>query len=121
MNGSERAREEAKKNFEGLSMDNAELMKECIVKFLDLNVHYHDIEVTEEEISRQVLNGLPPAYAPEKRNFALRIYFSLGDLDGGLVREVELNRSSDGTDGSHVMVAGFKARSGGQSGWSRGT
>ena len=31
-----------------------------------------------------------------------------------------LNRSSDGTDGSHALAAGFKARSGGQSGRSRG-
>ena len=28
----------------------------------------------------------------------------------------ELNRSSDGTDGSHALAAGFKARSGGRSG-----
>ena len=28
----------------------------------------------------------------------------------------ELNRSSDGTDGSHALAADFKARSGGRSG-----
>ena len=48
-------------------------MKEYIAraKSLALNVQYHDIEVSEQEISRRVLNGLPPSYAPEKINFAL--------------------------------------------------
>ena len=70
---SDRAKEQAKKNFEGLSMDSAERMKEYIAraKSLALNVQYHDVEVTDQEISRRVLNGLPPPYASEKRNFAL--------------------------------------------------
>ena len=95
-------------------MNDAESMKEYITraKPLALNVQYHDIEVSEQEISRQVLNGLPPSYAPEKRNFALKPNFSLAELAGGLVRVEELNRSSDGTDGSHALAAGFKARSG---------
>ena len=115
---SERANEQAKKNFEGLSMDDAETMKEYIAraKSLALNVQYHDIEVSEQEISRRVLNGLPPSYAPEKRMFALKTDFTLAELEGGLVRVEELNRSSDGTDGSHALAAGFKARSGGRSG-----
>ena len=110
--------EQAKKNFEGLSMESAERMKEYIAraKSLALNVQYHDVEVTDQEISRRVLNGLPPPYAPEKRNFDLKIDFSLADLEGGLVRVEELNRSSDGTDGNHALAAGFKARSGGRSG-----
>ena len=76
---SDRAKEQAKKNFEGLSMDSAESMKEHIAraKSLALNVQYHDVEVTDQEISRRVLNGLPPPYAPEKRNFALKTDFSL--------------------------------------------
>ena len=49
----------------------------------------------------------PPAYAPEKRNFALKTDFSLGDLEGGLVRVGELNRSLDGTDGCHALAVGF--------------
>ena len=115
---SNRARELAKKQFEELSMNGDESMKEYIarVKSLALNVEYHDIEVTDQEISRRVLNGLPPSYAPEKRNFALKTDFSLAELEGGLVRVEELNRSSDGTDGSHALTAGFKARSGGRSG-----
>ena len=115
---SEKAKEQAKKNFEGLSMDSAESMKEYIAraKSLALNVQYHDVEVTDQEISRRVLNGLPPPYAPEKRNFALKPDFSLAKLEGGLVRVEELNRSSDGTDGNHALAAGFKARSGGRSG-----
>ena len=115
---SDRAKEQAKKNFEGLSMDSAESMKEYIAraKSLALNVQYHDVKVTDQEISRRVLNGLPPSYAPEKRNFALKTDFSLADLEGGLVRVEELNRSSDGTDGNHALTAGFKARSGGRSG-----
>ena len=115
---SDRAKEQAKKNFEGLSMDSAESMKEYIAraKSLALNVQYHDVEVTDQEISRRVLNGLPPPYAPEKRNFALKTDFSLAELEGGLVRVEELNRSSDGTDGIHALAAGFKARSGGRSG-----
>ena len=115
---SDRARELAKKNFEGLSMDDAETMKEYIAraKSLALNVQYHDIEVSEQEISRRGLNSLPPSYAPEKRNFALKTDFTLAELEGGLVRVEELNRSSDGTDGSHALAADFKARSGGRSG-----
>ena len=103
-------------------MNNAELMKEYIsrAKSLALNVQYHDIDVTEQEISRRVLNGLPPACAPEKRNFALETDLSLSDLEGGLVRVEELNRSLDGTYGSHALAAGFKARSGDQSGRSGG-
>ena len=67
----ERAKEQAKKNLEGLSMGDAETMKEYITraKSLALNIQYHDIEVSKQEISRPVLNGLPPSYAPEKRNF----------------------------------------------------
>ena len=53
---SKRAKEQAKNIFEGLSMDNAETMKEYIAraKALALNVQYHDIEVSEQEISRRV-------------------------------------------------------------------
>ena len=110
---SERAKKQAKKTFEELSMDNTKPMKECIIqaKYLALNVQYHDIEVTEQEFNRRVLNGLPPAYAPEKRNFALKTDFSLSDLE---------DRNLDGTDGRHALVAGFKTRSGGQSARSEG-
>ena len=115
---SDRARELAKKRFEELSMNDDKFMKEYIVraKSLALNVKYHDIEVTDQKISRRVLNGFPPSYAPEKRNFALKTDFSLAKLKDGLVRVEELNRSSDGIDGSHALAAGFKARSGGRSG-----
>ena len=114
---SDRARELAKKQFEELSMNDDETMKEYIAraKSLALNVQYHDIEVSEQEISRRVLNGLPLSYAPEKRNFALKTDFTLAELEGGLIRVEELNKSSDWTDGSHALAAGFKARSGGQS------
>ena len=114
---SDKARELAKKQFEDLSMNDAESMKEYIAraKSLALNIKYHDIEVTEQEISRRVLNGPPPSYAPENINFALKKY-SLAELVGGLVRVEELNRSSDGTDGSHALAADFKIRSGGRSG-----
>ena len=59
---SERAKEQAKKNFEGLSMNDAENMKEYIARAnsLALNVQDHDIEASEQEISRRVLNGPPP-------------------------------------------------------------
>ena len=59
---SDRARELAKKQFEELSMNDAGSMKEYIAraKSLALNVKYHDIEVSGQEISRRVLNGLPP-------------------------------------------------------------
>ena len=99
-------------------MDSAESMKEYIAraKSLALNVQYHDVEVTDQEISRKVLNGLRPPYAPEKRKFALKTDFSLAELEGDLVRVEELNRSSDRTDGNHALAAGFKARSGGRSG-----
>ena len=115
---SDRARELVKKQFEELSMNDDKSMKEYIAraKSLALNVKYHDVEVIDQEVSRRVLNGLPPSYAPEKRNFALKTDFSLAELEGGLVRVEELNRSSDGTDGSHALATGFKARSGGRSG-----
>ena len=115
---SERAKEQTKKNFEGLSMDDAETMKESIsrAKSLALNVQYYDSEVSEQEISRRVLNGLPPLYAPEKTNFTLKTHFTLAELEDGLVRGEELNRSSDGTDGSHALAAGSKVRSSGRSG-----
>ena len=115
---SERAREQDKKQFEELSMDDAESKKDYIAraKSRALNVQYHDIEMSEQEISRRVLNGLSPSYAPEKRILALRTDCSLAELVGGLVRVEELNRSSDGTDDSHALAAGFKARSGGRSG-----
>ena len=112
----DRARELAKKQLEGVSMNDAESMKDysARAKSLALNVKYHDIEVSGNDISRRVLNGLPPSYASEKRNFALKTDFSLAELVGDLVRVEELNRSSDGTDGSHALAAGFKARSGGR-------
>ena len=51
-------------------MDDAETMKEYIAraKSLALNVQYHDIEVSEEKISRRVLNGLPPRMLPRREN-----------------------------------------------------
>ena len=115
---SDRAREMTKKQLEKLSMNDDESMKEYIAraKSLALNIKYHNVEVTDQEISRRVLNGLPHSYAPEKRNFALKTDFSLAELEGGLVRVEELNRSSDGTDGSHALAAGFKSRSGERSG-----
>ena len=115
---SHRAGELVKKQFDELSMSDAESMKEYIAraKSLALNVKCHDIEATEQEISRRVLNGLRPSYTPEWKNFALKTDFSLAELVGGLVRVEKLNRSSDGTDGSHALAAGFKARSGGRSG-----
>ena len=67
---SDRARELVKKQFEELSMNGDESMKEYIArtKSLDLNVKYHDIEVTDQEISRRVLNGLPPRMLPRREN-----------------------------------------------------
>ena len=104
---SDRAREMAKKQFEELSMNDTESMKEYIAraKFLALNVKYHGIEVSEQDISHRVLNVLPPLYAPEKRNFELKAYFSLAEVKRDLVRVEELNRISDGTDGSHTLAA----------------
>ena len=114
---SDGARELAKKQFEELSTNDAESMKECIAraKSLALNVKYHHMEAPQQEISRRVLNGLPPSYVPEKINVALKTDVSLAELVGGLVRAEELKRSSDRTDGSHALAAGFKARSGGRS------
>ena len=57
-------------------MDNEESMKEYIAraKSLALNVQYYDIEATEQEISRRVLSGLPPAHAPvETETYALLV------------------------------------------------
>ena len=48
-------------------MDNVECMKEYIAKAnksLALNVKYHGMEVTQQEIGRRVLDGLPPAGEP---------------------------------------------------------
>ena len=74
---SERAKEQAKKNFEGLSIDNAETMKEYIAraKSLALSVQYHDIEVSEQEISRRVLNGLPPLVCSREEKFCFENRF----------------------------------------------
>ena len=74
-------------------MNDDESMKEYIAraKFLALNIKYHDVDVTDQNISRRVLNGLPPSYVPEKRNFALKTDFSLAELEGGLVHVEELH------------------------------
>ena len=73
---SDRAREMAKRQFEELSMNDDESMKEYIAraKSLALNIKYHNVEVTDQEISRRVLNGLPPSYAPEKTNSAADLF-----------------------------------------------
>ena len=49
-----------------VSVDNVECMKEYIAKAksLALNVKYHGMEVTQQEIGRRVLDGLSPAYEP---------------------------------------------------------
>ena len=59
---SDRARELAKKQFEALSMNDDESMKEYIAraKSLALNIKYDHVEITDHEISHRVLNGLPP-------------------------------------------------------------
>ena len=76
-------------------MNNAKTIKDYIAKAksLAINVQYNRMELTEHIISRRVLNGLSLTYSPEKRKFALRTDFSLGDLEGGLVRVEELNKS----------------------------
>ena len=67
---SDRARELAKKQFEELSMNDDESMKEYIAraKSLALNVKNHDIEETDQEISRRVLNSLPPCMLPRRES-----------------------------------------------------
>ena len=52
---SESAKEQAKKNFEELSMNDEESMKEYIAraKSLALNIQYHDVEVTDQEIAAE--------------------------------------------------------------------
>ena len=66
---SDSTRELVKKQFEELSMSDDESMKEYLARAKSLapNVKYHDIEVTDHEISRRVLNGLPPSYAPGRQ------------------------------------------------------
>ena len=65
---SDRAREMAKKQFEELSMKDDESMKEYIAraKSLALNIKYHNVEVTDQEISRRVLNVSPPRMLPRR-------------------------------------------------------
>ena len=72
-----RSKEQAKKNFEGLSMDSAESMIEYIAraKSLALNVQYHGVEVADQEISRRVLNGLPPPICPREEKFCVENRF----------------------------------------------
>ena len=59
---SNRPIEMAKKQFEELSMNDDESMKKYIAraKSLALNIKYPDVEVTDQEISRRVLNAPPP-------------------------------------------------------------
>ena len=70
----ERAREQAKKKIQELSMGYMKSMKQHLARArsLTLNVIHHNVEVIEQETSRRVLNGLPTAYAPEKQTFALK-------------------------------------------------
>ena len=99
-------------------MDNMEAMTKhpARQKSLAFNVKCHDIETTQQEISCRALNSLPPAYAPEKQSFALKTDFSFGDLESGLVCVEELNRSFDGTNGSHALAARFKPEAGARAG-----
>ena len=99
-------------------MRDGEAMKEYIarVKSLANDLRDHKVEVSDTEICRRILNGLPSPYAPEKRNFAMRTDYSLADLEGGLVRVENFSKRSDGADGSHALAAGFKARASGQAG-----
>ena len=63
---SDSARELAKKQFEELSMNDDESMKEYIAraKSLALNIKYHNVEVTDQEISRRVFS--PPRMLPRR-------------------------------------------------------
>ena len=108
------AKEQAKTKFEELGMENGESIREYIgrAKSLASKVRYHGVEVSDHEISRRILNGLPSSFALEKRNFALRTDFSLADLEGGLVRVENLPKDSDGSDGSHALAAGLAGRGG---------
>ena len=117
---SEKAREQAKKHFKEFNMNNAQSTKEYITrtKSLAINVQYYGTEVPDHEFCRRVLNDLPSTYAPERRSVALRTDYSLGDLEDGFIRVEGLNRGLNGTDGSHALAGGFKARIGGQSGLS---
>ena len=83
----DRTREMAKQQFEELSTNDAESMKEYIArtKSLALNVKYHDIEVTEQEISRRVLNGLPPLVCSREKKLCVETRF-LSSRAGGWSR-----------------------------------
>ena len=111
---SEIAKEQAKTKFEELRMESTESIREYIgrAKSFASNVRYYGVEVSDHEISRRILNGLPSSFALEKRNFALRTDFSLADLEGGLVRVENLPKDSDGSDGSHALAAGLAGRGG---------
>ena len=118
---SARTREQTKQTFEELSMDNMEAITEYLAreKSLAPNVKCHGTDITEQEITRQALNSLPTAYAPDEQNLALKTDFSYGDLESGLVCMEELNRSLDGTNGSHALAAGFKPEAAARAGGAR--
>ena len=78
---SERAKEQVNKKFEELSMNNAKSMKEYIAKakFLAFNVQNYGMQISDQEISRRVLNGSHCLSILSNRSFDNRCNYSIVD------------------------------------------
>ena len=78
---SERAKEQANKKFEELSMNNAKSRKEYIAKakFLAFNVQNYGMQISDQEISRRVLNGSHCLSILSNRSFDNRCNYSIVD------------------------------------------
>lgn len=101
------SKDSAKKNFESLGMIVGESAREYVarVKGLASEVRYDSVEATEE-IYHRILTGLFPMLHFVREGFALRIGYTLLDLEQALIN-VELQKQPDGTDG-HALTIGFK-------------
>ena len=98
--------ESAKKEFNNLKMIVGESAREYITraKGLATTVRYQGTEVTERQLGNRILTGLPSHMRFVREGFALKLEFSVAELEHALIKAEELHEQPDASDG-HAMAA----------------
>lgn len=80
--------ESTRQEFDQLAMIVRESARECITraKGLATAVRYHSIDVTDEQVGKQILPGLPPYMHFVREGLVLRLGFSVVELEYAIVK-----------------------------------
>ena len=100
------AREGARKEFDELTMIVGESAREYTTraKGLAAAVRHHGVERTNEQLGNRILTGLPSHMHCVCEGFALKMIFSIAELEHVVIKAEELQRRPGASDG-HALAA----------------